>query len=204
MPSTPVLQIRIGSSIREVQHLSDIKFSLDKKDDNSSVILDQPATVKYVDTEGAFTLPPTRYVWISQAAGIVTGFSTTPQLDYLDLPEANSLANTLVHLINQSGWKIIQTFPGDLAVLQQMVRESDPEGFFEKSYGKWRLRSNELSISVKRQWDGQANVRRQVFLVNVEVDDTRLADEQSDKVYARRKQQNGSLDKPVPLSEWLK
>lgn len=203
-----ILRVAVGQNIAAVERASGIVFHLDRLRDNSPVILEQVVSILYDDPNHGFQLPPTRFVMISQAAGIVTGVDTSPQLGFLDLAKAHDLAIVLRGQIETAHWEVVRAYPADLSLLERLIADPSRRGRFEKDYAELRAGNARLRLYIKEAigigLEGrEPSPRGQLFLVNVDVTDEQLTSAVLERVYAKRRELTGSVNDSLPLSVWL-
>ena len=73
----PILQVRPGMSVAEVERAAELHLNYSTLFDNSAIAMDRPVRVTYADRQYGFELPPSRFVWLPQRAGVITGIETT-------------------------------------------------------------------------------------------------------------------------------
>ena len=203
--SAPTLHILIGAPIESTLRAAPIPLHFEKLMDDSPLIIDQPVTVAY-DGPAAFALPSTRFVMISQAAGVITGIDTSPQLKFTNLVDTNALALRLQNELLQAGWRVVRSYPVDIAELQNLVADPTRTRRFEKDYAELRAGTVSLRLYIKEALgigleERKPPARGNLFLVNTDLIDRELRTKMEEQVRAKRKEK-GKADEPLPLSEW--
>jgi len=202
------LHLTIGQSIEVVERSNGIPFHLDRLRDNSPVVLDQIISVVYDEPDHILHLPPSRFVMISQYAGVVTGIDTSPQLRYLDLGESHSLAVALKAQLEAAHWQLVRSYPGDLELLQRLISDPTRHGRFERDYAEFRIGEVHLRLYIKEAIgigleEREPAVRRNLFLVNVDLVDPNRVALEAGRVFAKRRELTGKPNESLPLSAFL-
>ena len=196
----PILRVAIGHKIAEVEVKSHLDFDLAGKNDDTPQIIEEAVRVEYDDPHLWVQLPATRFVWISQQAGIVTEFETSPQLEALSLEAAHELATQLADLITGAHWQLTHRPPVDLNQIKTAVMTPERQQTYELLYGEWIVGTVRVRLTLRESGRGlpqQEHTPR--FVVNLRWQDKVLQDKMRQVVYHARKEVNGNIHQPLPL-----
>ncbi|HEV2763853.1 MAG TPA: hypothetical protein VGV38_12805 [Pyrinomonadaceae bacterium] len=201
----PVVRAAVGRKITEVQADSRMDFDLRSKNDNSPHVIEQPVVVEYADERLGLRLPPTRFVWIAQQAGVVTEIETSPHLEFLSLEEAHALATRLAEQFAASRWNTLGRQPVSLERMRAAV--ADPERYwtFEQPYGEWASGSLRLELTLRESGKGVPKELKTepLFVVNARFHDRALREKMEGVVFRAREDVNKDINQPLPLSYHL-
>ena len=200
----PILQVKPGMSVAEVDRAAKLRLNYSSLSDNSAIVVDQPVRISYPDPDHGFELPPSRFVWLPQYAGTLAGIQTTTSLAYLDLKSAHETALVLMEKLRAAGWAAVETYPNDWATVERANNRKNPGDELRKTYGKWRLGTVTADVYVKEHSNSPGALPGPQFLPGIDIMDWTLQDIIEKKVFARRQEVNGSVNKTLPLSEWVK
>lgn len=207
----PAIRVAVGAGLRHVQEASGYAFDLSGRDDASNLVVEDPVVVEYGDGPDdplGFRLPPTRFVWIAQRAGVVHSVTTTPQLQYADFDGAYRLAQEVAATVSSAAWRRAGGEPTTEAGLRAFFADPETRETARRELGRWRAGGAELALTVKRSLAAGSNRAQAAgadgdrYLVEVTVDDVALDTELAEKVVARRRAA-GDEGTPLPLSVWL-
>ena len=203
--TAPTLHLKIGAPLESTLKAAPIPLNSEKLMDDTPFVIDQPITVAY-DGPGAFTFPPTRFVMISQAAGVITGIDTSPQLKFTNLADTHALAFRLQTELQKGGWAVVKSYPTNPAELQNLVADPNRTRRFEKDYAELQAGTVSLRIYIKEALgtglEGRnPPARGNLFLVNTDFIDRDLRSKMEEQVKAKRNQ-SGKPNEPLPLSVW--
>ena len=203
----PVVKVRPGSAVSQVAAQAGLKLNYARLFDNSSIAIESPVQIRYDDPEHAFDLPPARFVWLPQRAGVVTGVEATPVLAYADLESAHKVALLVQERLSEAHWTPVSSFPKDLASAQRAFAKQPPGEEMSRIYSKWQVGPTTAEVYVKRHADTQAKAAgrapTELYLPSVDIMDWALVKELDEKVFSRRRAVSGSINKSLPLSVWM-
>ena len=197
------IEFKIGDDIRDVERRSGMSFGLDQMTDMSPKIIDSPATVVYLGLKARLELPETRYVWISQAAGMIVELETSPQLGSLDLEGADRLGSRLVDLLRQAGWREVARFETNIKAIREELELPDRSKRYLKLFGEWADGPTLMRMSLKETgWTLPGRPDPPQFVVNCEFRNPRINDHAMKAVLQKRKA-HGNPNEALPLTAWF-
>jgi hypothetical protein len=203
----PVVTAHVGAPIAEAIRTAGLKLDYTKHYDDAPVAIDYPVKLHYSDPEHPFDLPPARFVFLPQSAGIITGVETSPVLMYVDLHKAHEVALELMETLERAGWLLTQSYPTDYAAVEGVFRDNSLKPKIERLYGEWRLGTVTADIYVKKRRDVEAQFEgrdpKDLYLPSIDIFDPVLREELTKKVYERRQQKTGDFNRSLPLSAWV-
>lgn len=203
----PVVRAHVGAPIVEAVRTAGLKLNYARHYDNAPVIIDYPVRVHYSDPQHPFDLPPTRFVFLPQSAGVITGVEMSPVQNYVDLRKAHEVALELMDALKRAGWTLTRSYPTDFEAVEKVFRGQLPSPKIERLYGEWKLGTVTADIYVKKSSDVGAELAHrepeELYLPSIDIFDPVLQEELTKKVYARREQENGDFNSSLPLSAWV-
>jgi hypothetical protein len=209
-PKPPTLQIHVGQSLFQITRNQPVQINLEQLLDQSPVLIDEVFIFNYDEAGLAFTLPPTRYIWLSQLAGVVHSIKTAPHLRYLALPEAWDLGRAITSQIETgTQWQLVDRTSSSLADVQAMAAGSESKDEFRVWMGEWQQQSVTLELSLQRQVRAgrdrgeKGAPGHDLYLVNLLISDGDLERKLLDQVIDKRLAIAGDPTEALPLTVWL-
>ena len=216
----PIVRAAVGAHLADVRDASSYAFDFGDLDDNLPVVVETPVVFEYVDespAEGpagdslAFTLPPGRFVWMSQSAARVYQIKVSPQLESLPLDEAYERCREVAAAVAAApGWRRVGRPMLALGVLREYYA-GDPVNRNARMV-TWEAGGVELSLAIKRSAEADreypegypewAKPTEDLFIIDVAASDFDLFEVFSNMTYDRRRAAGDELE-PLPLEVWL-
>ncbi len=207
-----VVRAAVGARLRDVQTASSYAFDFSGRNDNADFIIEEPVGFEYGGdaTDGSlrFRFPPTRFLALSQDAGVVHSITTTPQLQRADFDGAYELAQRIIGIIDATAWERVESPPVTEAELRRIYADPETRETARVALGRWQAGDAEMYLEFKRLFAAGSNraraagVREDGYLVEVGVSDPDLSSTLTGRVYGRR-EAAGDRYEALPLSVWL-
>ena len=205
-----MIRLRLGMSLLDVESNNHVRLELAKLRDDSPVVIEKPVHIGYFGPRGAFDLPPTLTIWISQYAGTVVSLKWAPQLEALRLSAVRALAADTVATIESAGWQAQRKSPRpvpSVAELEEQFSRLESGGLFSRELGDWQIDNTTLSLSLKELVgegsDSVVPLSRRRFLLNLYISDPAVRDAHRKAMIARRRHTGGGENDALPLSAWI-
>ena len=208
----PVVRAAVGTTLHRVRAASTYAFDFSGRDDNADFIIEKPVVFEYgggpADDSLWFRLPPTRFVWLAQDAGVVHSITTTPQLQFTDLDGAYRLAQRIAETIDATTWPRAESEPVTEAELRRIFADPETRETARLTLGLWQVGDVEVYVELKRRFVAGSNraqaagVDEDSYLVQVGINDPGLSTRLTGRVYERR-EAAGDRYQALPLSVWL-
>lgn len=204
-PAPPSATVRIGMTVPQLADAFPGRVHPADMTDDAPVTVTTPVSLTILAGSSDLVLPPTRFVMVSQATGVVYGVDTSPMLEFGSLAACHDLASHLVGTVGASGWTLGERYTPTLPDMQAVLAEPGRMRF-EQTYAAFHTGPATLRLYVREMRgagpDGQAAPPGTLFLVNVDVVDEVLHGTLMERMFARR-QASGAGTGTLPLRAWL-
>ena len=210
--SLAVVRAAVGARLSRVQDASTYPLDVTGRNDTADFIIEEPVVFEYggdaADDALSFRLPPTRFVWLSQTAGVVHSVNTSPQIQFADFEGAYQLAGEVAATIDATAWTRAEHTPITKAELRRAFADPQTRETARFTLDQWTAGSVEMSLTLKRLFVAGSNraqaagVEADGYLIDISITDVDLGVQLMDDAYARRREA-GDEYTPLPLSVWL-
>jgi hypothetical protein len=179
--SFPVVRLKLGDSMAEVQSGSGYQFPPPAGEPRRPLAVSEPVILEYTHAERGFVLPPALFLWLDVYAEHAVGLKVSPHLEYVSLDDAISLAASLIDLFDRSGWT--RTDQGYPSLEERRAEFSDLQGDARRTVAiqMWRSLGDRLYITLARNWREDQSLpefsgrREDFFVVTVFVENDSIA-----------------------------
>ena len=207
MNKIPTLKLTLGQNIFVILRDNHYDHDISRHDDNTPVIIESPVQLDFAEPNIGFKLPPTRYLWLTQYAGIVTSLSTSPQLEYWNLEKAHEFATQMMNKLVKLGWVVHREYPLSYEEVRDMFDKSKAKNEkFWKDYGDYSSGDITLNIDIKQiilpETGNNLTEKDAILLLNIHINNEELSKRQGKITYGQRRKVNGTANDPLPLSYW--
>lgn len=207
---SPSLLLYVGQPLTEINRQDSITLNFTKMLDNSPVVVNESVRFSYHDGALSFSLPPTRFVWISQLSGIVYSIRTAPQLRFLALDKAWALGQEIITTIRtDTQWQVVKMGSAGQVELQAELSNPGSKDELRVWLADLEYESKKLELYLQRKVRAGSdkakgfNTNEDLFLVNVLISDRVLERDLLDKTIDKRLEVSGNPTKPLPITVWL-
>lgn len=207
----PTLRLRLGQNYFDILRGNHFNHDISNNDDKTPVVIETPVQLDFAEPQIGFKLPPTRYLYLSQYAGIVTNIMTTPQLQLWNLKKSHDFAAQMTINLRKMGWIVHREYPLPYEMVKSMYAEAKTNNEkFWKIYGEFTSGSIRVYIEVKQVIHPETHPLEKkdltenddIFLVNINIDNEELRSQQFALVDKQRQEVNGTIYKALPISYW--
>lgn len=202
----PIVFAGLGDTLLQVRERSTYRFDFGRLRDDDLIAADTPVSFTFRGTQ-VIPLPPTRFVALNCTAAIVVAIEASPQLEYLPQSQVLDLADGMEKRIADANWS---PWPSDFPLTgrsELALRLRDPAtpekmNWYLAVYAAGDAR---LYVRLRRVHREGRFADRDLFLLNLQWRDDRLADRADRIVTLLRNEDGVSPDnsRPIRLEDYV-